>query len=99
MITNFLHVFDLPICTTFMRKVHAAMISGGIVAIAEFVPDPDRVSPPDAAAFSLTMLAATPSGDAHTFAELECIAKDAGFVRVELMPRELGRNRLVVAYR
>jgi hypothetical protein len=82
-----------------MRKVHAALNPGGRVAIAEFVPNPDRVSPPTAAAFSLMMLAATPSGDAYTFAELESISKDAGFTRVELAVPEIGINRLVIAYR
>jgi ubiquinone/menaquinone biosynthesis C-methylase UbiE len=99
LITNFLHAFDVPTCTTFMRKVHAALNPGGRAAILEFVPNPDRVSPPTAAAFSLTMLAATPGGDAYTFAELESIAKDAGFTRVELAPQEIGINRLVVAHR
>jgi len=45
------------------------------------------------------MLAATASGDAYTFNELESIAKTAGFARVDLSSVELGLNRLVVAYR
>jgi 2-polyprenyl-3-methyl-5-hydroxy-6-metoxy-1,4-benzoquinol methylase len=99
LITNFLHCFDPPTCTTLMRKVHAALNPGGRAAIAEFVPNPDRVSPPTAAAFSLMMLVASPSGDAYTFAELESISKYAGFARVELAVPEIGINRLVVAYR
>ncbi|HUD68098.1 MAG TPA: class I SAM-dependent methyltransferase [Candidatus Sulfotelmatobacter sp.] len=99
LITNLLHGFDTPTCTKLMRKVHVALNPGGRAAIAEYVPNPDRVSPPIAAAFSLTMLAATPSGDSYTFAELESMSKAAGFTRVELSPAELGRNRLVIAYR
>lgn len=99
LITNLLHGFDAPTCTNLMRKIHIALNPGGRAAIAEYLPNPDRVSPPIAAAFSLTMLAATPSGDAYTFAELESISKTAGFVRVELCSVELGRNRLVIAYR
>src|SRR5260370_31977097 len=98
LLTNFLHAFDPPTCSTFMRKVRVVLNPGGRAAIAEFVPNPDRVSPPGAAAFSLMMLVATSSGDAYTFAELESIAKDAGFARVELAAPEIGRNRLVVAY-
>jgi hypothetical protein len=45
------------------------------------------------------MLAATASGDAYTFSELESISTAAGFLRVDLSPVELGRNRLVIAYR
>ena len=99
LITNFLHALDQTTCTALMRKVKAALTPGGRAAIAEFVPNPDRVSPPTAAAFSITMLAATPGGDAYTFAELERISKDAGFARVELAPAEIGINRLVVAHR
>ena len=99
LITNFLHAFDASTCTTLLRKVYAALNPSGRAAIVTFVPNPDRISPPTAAAFSLTMLAATPSGDAYTFAELESMSKAAGFARVDLSPAEIGVNRLVVAYR
>jgi ubiquinone/menaquinone biosynthesis C-methylase UbiE len=99
LIPNFLHHFDVPTCTTFMRKVHGALKPGGRAAIAEFVPNPDRVSPPSAAGFSMMMLTSTPSGDAYTFAELESISKEAGFARVERAAAEIGIQSLVVAYR
>jgi cyclopropane fatty-acyl-phospholipid synthase-like methyltransferase len=99
LVANFLHHFDPPTCTTFMTKVHASLEPGGRAAIVEFVPNPDRVSPPMAAAFSMVMLATTPAGDAYTFTELESIAKDAGFSRVELAPAALGLDRLVIAYK
>lgn len=98
LVMNFLHHFDPPTCTTFMRKVHGALKPGGRAVIGEFVPNADRVTPPTAAAFSMMMLATTPSGDAYTFAELDSISKNAGFSRVELGP-EIGINRLVVAYK
>jgi len=99
LITNFLHHFDPHACSTFMRKVHGALELGGRAAIAELVPNPDRVTPPTAAAFSMMMLATTPAGDAYTFAELESISKSAGFARVDLAPPEIGLDRLVIAYR
>jgi O-methyltransferase domain len=99
LIANFLHHFDPPTCTSFMSKVHASLGPGGRAAIVEFVPDPDRVTPPMAAAFSMMMLATTPAGDAYTFAELESMSKDAGFSRVELAPTQLGLDRLVIAYK
>ena len=99
LIANFLHHFDSPTCTTFMRKVQSALKPGGRAAIAEFVPNADRLTPPTAAAFSMMMLATTPNGDAYTFAELESISKSAGFARVELAPPEIGLDRLVIAYR
>jgi 2-polyprenyl-3-methyl-5-hydroxy-6-metoxy-1,4-benzoquinol methylase len=99
LITNFLHHFDPPTCTGFMRKVHSALKPGGRAAIAELVPNPDRITPPTAAAFSMMMLATTPRGDAYTFVELESISKNAGFTRVELAAPEIGLDRLVIAYR
>jgi hypothetical protein len=62
--------------------VHDALKPGGRVAVLEFVPNPDRVSPPIPARFSLTMLAGTPSGDAYTFAELRAQLEHAGFSNV-----------------
>jgi 2-polyprenyl-3-methyl-5-hydroxy-6-metoxy-1,4-benzoquinol methylase len=99
LITNFLHHFDPPTCSNFMRKVHAVLLPGGRAAIAELVPNADRVTPPTAAAFSMMMLATTPTGDAYTFAELESISASAGFARVELAPPEIGLDRLIIAYR
>jgi hypothetical protein len=56
------------------------------VAAVEFVPEEDRVSPPEAAAFSLVMLATTPAGDAYTFREYEGMFRRAGFTRLVLRP-------------
>jgi hypothetical protein len=52
----------------------------------EFVPNDDRVTPPDAAAFSMMMLCSTPAGDAYTFAELEQMFNSAGFSRSTIYP-------------
>ncbi len=79
LVTNFLHHFDIPTCTGFLRRVRAALTPGGRVAILEFVPNDDRTSPPLPAAFALTMLAGTKGGDAYTLAELTTMLHDAGF--------------------
>lgn len=84
LITNFLHHFDPPTCETLLRKVHAALADGGRAVTLEFVPNEDRVTPPDAAAFSMMMLTSTPSGDAYTFSELEKMFANAGFSRSEM---------------
>jgi len=98
LITNFLHHFDVSTCTVFLRKVCESLVVGGRAAIVEFVPNPDRVSPPGPAAFSMMMLGTTPSGDAYTFVELESMSKDAGFARVEAV-NSLGMDDLIVAYK
>ena len=98
LVPNFLHHFDVETCTSFLKKVRGALKPGGRAAILEFIPNADRVTPPTAAAFSMIMLVNTPSGDAYTFAELESMAKNAGFPRVELSPREIGFSQLAIAY-
>jgi ubiquinone/menaquinone biosynthesis C-methylase UbiE len=79
LVTNFLHHFDPPTCTAFLAKIHRALKPGGRVVVLEFVPNPDRVSPPIPARFSLTMLANTPAGDAYTLTELTQQLEGAGF--------------------
>lgn len=86
LVTNFLHHFDAATCTAFLAKVHRALKPGGRVVVLEFVPNPDRISPPMAAAFSLTMLAGTPGGDAYTFDELRQQLEGAGFADVTAHP-------------
>jgi hypothetical protein len=81
LLTNFLHHFDPPTCETLLRKVHAALADGGRAVTLEFVPNDDRVTPPEVAGFSLVMLVGTPSGDAYTFRELEQMFANAGFSR------------------
>jgi ubiquinone/menaquinone biosynthesis C-methylase UbiE len=81
--TNFLHHFDAPTCERLTRKAYASLKPGGKLGILEFVPNDDRVSPPPAAIFAVTMLATTPSGDAYTYSELARICANAGFGHVE----------------
>jgi ubiquinone/menaquinone biosynthesis C-methylase UbiE len=82
LVTNFLHHFDPSTCTAFLQKIYTALKSSGRVVLLEFVPNPDRVSPPVQARFPLTMLAGTQGGDAYTFAELRQQLEDAGFKEV-----------------
>jgi len=79
LLTNFLHHFDKPGCVDFLKKIHAALADDGQVLTLEFIPNDDRISPPAEALFSLVMLAATPGGDAYTFAELKEMFEAAGF--------------------
>jgi len=79
LLTNFLHHFDPPTCETLLRKVHASLNDGGRAVTLEFVPNDDRVTPPESAGFAMIMLTSTPSGDAYTFAELDRMFANAGF--------------------
>jgi ubiquinone/menaquinone biosynthesis C-methylase UbiE len=97
LLTNFLHHFDPPTCETLLRKVRAALADGGRVVTLEFVPNEDRVTPPDAASFSVMMLTTTPSGDAYTFSELERMFANAGFSRSKLYPLPPTIQQVVVS--
>lgn len=83
---NFLHHFNIEDCVRFLKKAHGALGRGGRIAIIEFVPNEDRISPPESAGFSLIMLATTPEGDAYTLAELEQMLSRAGFESPEAHP-------------
>ncbi len=99
LLTNFLHHFDAPTCETLLRKVRAALADGGRAVTLEFVPNPDRVSPPQAAAFSMMMLGSTPAGDAYTFAELETMFRHAGFARSEMHELPPSIERVVISFK
>ncbi len=98
LLTNFLHHFDPPTCVGLLKKVHASLKTAGRAAALEFVPNEDRVSPPMAASFSLTMLASTPSGDAYTFSELESMYREAGFGSITAHPIPDAPHTVVVGH-
>ena len=97
LLTNFLHHFDPPTCETLLKKVRAALADGGRAVTLEFIPNDDRITPPDAASFSMMMLISTPSGDAYTFAELEQMFANAGFSRSTLHPLPPTIQQVVVS--
>src|SRR3954468_24668895 len=99
LLTNFLHHFDKETCETLLRKVHAALADGGRAVALEFVPNDDRITPPQAAGFSLQMLGGTPRGDAYTFAELQQMFQNAGFARSEMHDLPPTVERVVISYK
>ena len=84
LLPNFVHHFDEPTCTAFFRRVRSALAPDGRVAILDFVPDENRITPPAAAAFAVTMLGVTSGGDAYTFNEYQRMLGDAGFKTIAL---------------
>ena len=47
LLPNFLHHFDFATNVTLLKRVRVALKPGGLVAVVEFVPNEDRVSPPE----------------------------------------------------
>ena len=97
LLTNIIHHFDKPTSEKLLKKVHGALAPGGRAVIVEFVPDEDRISPPMAAQFPLTMLVATPGGDAYTYSEYQQMLKNTGFTREELHDLSPSFSRVVIA--
>lgn len=94
---NFAHHTDPATNTVLFRKIHAALKPGGRIAIIEFIPNEDRVSPPAAAAFALTMLTGTATGDVYTFAQYEAMLKNAGFRDAKMMDLAPLPPRMIIA--
>jgi 2-polyprenyl-3-methyl-5-hydroxy-6-metoxy-1,4-benzoquinol methylase len=98
LLTNFLHHFDADTCISLLKKIRRSLKPGGSVATLEFVPNDDRVSPPQAAAFSMTMLATTVAGDAYTFRELSEMHARAGYTDVTAHPIPMSPHTIVLAH-
>lgn len=98
LVTNFLHHFDPPTCVSLLLKLRSALKPGGKAAVLEFVPNEDRISPPMAAAFALTMLATTPAGDAYTFRELEAMFLEAAYRNIVAVPIPASPHTVVIGH-
>jgi 2-polyprenyl-3-methyl-5-hydroxy-6-metoxy-1,4-benzoquinol methylase len=99
LLTNFLHHFDVPTCEQLAAKAHASLAPGGRALTLEFIPEPDRITPPPTATFALVMLATTAHGDAYTFAEYQAIFARAGFLRSEFHALPPTTQQAVVSYK
>lgn len=97
LLTNFLHHFESKTCIQLLRKCRDALVPGGLVAALEFIPNPDRITPPQPASFALIMLATTEAGDAHTFPEYQQMFTEAGFSEIELHDVPASPHRIVKA--
>jgi 2-polyprenyl-3-methyl-5-hydroxy-6-metoxy-1,4-benzoquinol methylase len=99
LLTNFLHHFDVPTCEKLAAKAFASLAPGGRAVTLDFIPEPDRITPPSVAGFALTMLATTAHGDAYTFAEFRQMFAKAGFPRSEFHPLPPTMQQVVVSYK
>jgi ubiquinone/menaquinone biosynthesis C-methylase UbiE len=65
-----------------LRKVYDALAPGGIIAIAEFIPNDDRNGPPYPLLFAVNMLVNTEDGDTFTYKQMTGWLKEIGFKRI-----------------
>lgn len=79
-----------------LKRVYAALASGGTIAIAEFLVNPDRTSPLNGLIFNVNMLVNTEKGSTFSFEEISDWLRDVGFTN----PRALdspGPSPLILA--
>ncbi|SIO65100.1 Ubiquinone/menaquinone biosynthesis C-methylase UbiE [Singulisphaera sp. GP187] len=99
LLTNFLHHFDRSTCEQLAANAYVALAPGGRTLTLDFIPEPDRVTPPATAGFALVMLATTARGDAYTFTEFQDMFAQAGFVRSEFHALAPTTQQAVVSYK
>ena len=87
-----------PDAQALLRKVHAAVVPGGHVAIRGFYLDGERTGPRDAVLADLHMLLSTGAGGAHTVAELQAWLNETGFASPQVIDLPAPeRSRILVA--
>jgi SAM-dependent methyltransferase len=68
-----------------LARLHAALRPGGVLAIAEFLPNEDHTGPLQPLLFAVNMLVLTAHGDTWPFAEIARWLGEAGFVNPRLV--------------
>jgi ubiquinone/menaquinone biosynthesis C-methylase UbiE len=79
-----------------LAKTHAALASGGTIAIAEFLVNKERTGPVNGLIFAVNMVVNTDDGNTWSFEEIAAWLEEAGFVN----PRTLqspGPSPLILA--
>jgi predicted nicotinamide N-methyase len=81
---------------TLLAKTFKALNSGGTIAIAEFLVNPDRTGPLNALLFAVNMLVNTDTGDTYSFEEIAEWLTEAGFVNARTLEAP-GPSPLILA--
>lgn len=81
-----------------LKKTFDALAPGGIVAVAEFLIDPDRSGPLSSLIFNANMLVNTEGGSTYSFDEIRGWLEHAGFARIRALDVP-GPSPLILATR
>lgn len=79
-----------------LAKVSAALDSGGVIAIAEFLVNQERTAPPGSLLFAVNMLVNTDRGNTFSFEEISRWLEEAGFVQARTLEAP-GPSPLILA--
>lgn len=93
---HILHAMGASDGRQLLKKTYDATAPGGTIAIAEFLVNDERTSPPGGLIFAVNMLVATEHGNAYSFNEIAGWLTAAGFIN----PRTLeapGPSPLILA--
>jgi ubiquinone/menaquinone biosynthesis C-methylase UbiE len=80
LLPNLIHYLDPDSTVQLLKKLRAALKPRGLLAIVEFAPNDDRITP-TFGTFALMLLATTPAGDAYTVNEIISMAAQAGYTQ------------------
>jgi predicted O-methyltransferase YrrM len=80
------HMLDEAENRELIAKTYRALAPGGRIAISDFILDPDRTGPRQAALFALNMLVGTRAGNTYTEAEYAGWMREAGFGEIRRVP-------------
>jgi hypothetical protein len=80
-----------------IRKVYDCLDPGGWIVLRDFVLDPDRAGPPEAAIFALQMLLATEAGGLDTSDDWKAWLAETGFDQIHIvdLPAPVGTTLTV----
>jgi ubiquinone/menaquinone biosynthesis C-methylase UbiE len=78
LLPNLIHYLDRDATVQLLKKLRTALKPGGRLAVVEFAPNDDRVTP-TFGTFALMLLATTPAGDAYTVNEIIAMCAEAGY--------------------
>jgi cyclopropane fatty-acyl-phospholipid synthase-like methyltransferase len=85
-ISQILHRHTEEQCRLIINKSVAALNPGGQMVLQDFLLNDDRISPVEAALFSVHMLAVTPGGRAYAYREVAAMMESAGLSPPEHKP-------------
>ena len=98
LVANFAHHLDQAANVRLFKKIRAALKRGGRMALIDFIPNADRVSPAPDAAFALSMLVASARGDVYTFKEYSHMVRAAGFRQARRLKKgDFGRWMMIAS--
>ena len=98
MLGQILHSYDAAENRALLRKTFDALTPGGVVAVAEFLVDPDRSGPLSSLIFAANMLVNTEGGSTYSFDEIRDWLAQAGFEEIRTLEVP-GPSPLILATR